>query len=157
MSRSLSTAAKTSAFGPQDGEVFLALIQIDHASFSAPYRFARNLQDVLKDGDTYQAFPFDIDVPAEDAEELPTVTLSIDNVSRAITDALVSLTTAPTVTLWIVLASSPSTIEAGPFALSLRDISYDAFKVTGTLGYERMLEEQFPGDIFSPRLFPGLF
>ena len=158
MSRTLSSAAKIAMHAPETGEVFLVLLTISHASLSPSLYFVNNLTDVVGPGSqTFTAYPFVIEIPAETDGSPPTVQLSIDNVSRAITDAVRSLPTAPTVTMSIVLASSPTTVEAGPFTLSLQDMTADAFVVTGTLGFERVLSEPYPGDVFSPATYPGLF
>lgn len=156
MSRSLSTAAKIAMHAPDTSQVFLVLLEISHASITT-LRFVNDSADVTTGGHTYTAYPFSIELPEESGEQLPRVTLTIDNVSRAITDAILSLTTAPTITMSVVLASSPGTVEAGPFALTLRDITHTAFVVQGALGFERMLEEPYPSATFSPANFPGLF
>jgi hypothetical protein len=44
----------------------------------------------------------------------------------------------------IVLASSPNTVEAGPFNMRLMNAQADANTITGTLGQE--------GDIFSQQV-----
>lgn len=62
-----------------------------------------------------------------------------------------------TVDLSVVLASSPSTIEAGPYRFTLRDVMYDAAIVEGTMRFEDVLNEPYPADSFTPARFPGLF
>lgn len=157
MARTLSAAAQIAIQAPQTGEVFLVLLVISHASLSPSLYFVNNLTDVTTGGHTYTAYPFTIEIPEESDGAPPTVQLKIDNVSRAITDAIRSLATPPTVTMSVVLASSPATVEAGPFALSLQDMTADAFVVTGTLGFERMLSEPYPGGVYTPKDWPGLF
>ncbi|MBE0598443.1 MAG: DUF1833 family protein, partial [Desulfuromonadales bacterium] len=105
----------------------------------------------------YQPFPFDIALPADRDDQISKVTLTIDNVDRAIVRAVRELASAPTVTLEIVLASSPDVVEAGPFEFTLQDAGYDALTVSGTLGYEDILNEPFPAGAFVPAAFPGMF
>jgi hypothetical protein len=88
---------------------------------------------------------------------MPNVTLSIDNVDRQIVNAVRALTGPPTVTVSVVLASSPNTIEAGPYQMTLRDASYDSLVVSGTLSVEDMMNEPYPVDLMTPANFPGLF
>lgn len=61
------------------------------------------------------------------------------------------------VTLSLVMASTPDTIEAGPFTFNLREVEYDAEFVSGNLLFEDILNEPFPADSFTPARFPGLF
>jgi hypothetical protein len=58
----------------------------------------------------------------------------------------------------VVLASSPNTIEAGPFAMSLQQAQADAQTITGTLGYESdIFSQQVPAQQYLPTSSPGLF
>lgn len=156
MSRSLSTAAKAAIHAGQTDEALLFLVAISHASITT-LRFVNNTEDVVSGGDTYSAYPFAVTLQDERDDQPPEVVLGIDNVTRAITDAIRALTSAPTVTLSVVLASSPSTIEAGPIVTTLRDATYDHLQVMGTLGIEQVLVEPYPGGTFDPRNFPALF
>ncbi len=161
MSRSLSTAAKAAIYGPQTGEVFLILLKISHASITSLY-FVNNSANVTSTADgtaqDYIAFPFLIDLPDDSDSNLPTVKLMIDNVDRSIMDEIRStLTGAPTITTWIVLASSPNTIERGPDIFTCRSVEYDQFAIEAELIYEDILNLQFPADSMNPNNFPGIF
>ena len=161
MSRSLSTAAKAAIYGPQTGEAFLILLKISHASISSLY-FVNDAQNVTSTVDgssqTYLAFPFLIEMPDDTDENVPTVKLMIDNVDRSIMDEIRStLTGAPTITTWIVLASSPNTIERGPDIFTCRSLEYDQFAIEAELIYEDILNLQFPADSFNPNNFAGIF
>jgi hypothetical protein len=57
----------------------------------------------------------------------------------------------------VVLASSPDTVEAGPFTMTLVAAEYDALVVTGELAFEDVLNEPFPGHGYIPSEYPGLF
>jgi hypothetical protein len=157
MSRILSTAARQAMFAAETEQVFLLLLTIAHADLAETIRVAHNSQDVVSRGETYLAYPFRIELPADRDDQVAQVQLSIDNVDRQIVQAVRSLSGSPSVTLEVVLASSPDLLEAGPFEFSLLDAGYDALTVTGTLGYEDVLNEPYPGDSFTPNLFPGMF
>ena len=83
--------------------------------------------------------------------------LSIDNVSRDIIASIRSIQTPPSVTMEVVLGSDPDTVEASFPDFELQHIGYDALTITGDLGIESFMSEPYPGDIFSPARFPGLF
>jgi hypothetical protein len=100
---------------------------------------------------------FDIDLPGQDQDNVPQVKLEIDNVDRIIVDAIRAISTAATVDIEVVLASSPNTIEVGPITMTMRNIEYDALKVRATLVFEELFTEPYPGDSFTPASHPGLF
>lgn len=156
MSRSLSAAAKAAIHGAETAEVFLTLLTISGTGMST-LRFVNNTQDVTSNGDVYSAYPFAITLQDERDDQPPEVTLVIDNITRAITDAIRSLAAAPSVSIQVVLASTPNTVEVGPIVTTLRAIRYTHDTVMGTLGIERVLVEPYPGGTFNPRDFPALF
>jgi hypothetical protein len=155
--RSLSSTAAAALYAPETGEVFLMLLTIAHAALTPSLRFANNTVDVMSRGDTYLGWPFQMMLPSELDDQLPTVTLQIDNVDRRIMEGVRALTSPPSVMLEVVLASSPDTVEAGPFAFTLRGCDYDALVVSGSLSFEDVLNEPYPAQTFTPGRFPGLF
>ncbi len=110
----------------------------------------------LDDGEPFIHFPFRVTLP-DDTEEAVRATLEIDNVDRQIVQAVRSISSPPTVTLEVVLASTPDVVEAGPFVFELQGARYDAAVVRGELAFEPILDLAVPGDVMSPGLFPGLF
>ena len=157
--RDLSDSALQSTFDQRTDQVWLVFLTIDHASLAAPIRLVMNEEDVIKGGETYIAFPFEIELPGESGEQLPSARLRIANADRMIMDQIRSTITlgAPEVTIEIGLASSPDVVEYGPMKMSLSDIEYDAFMVTGTLGGEEAMSRHFPADNFDNPNFPALF
>lgn len=155
--RSMSAAAKAAIFSQETDKVFLPLLEISHPTLEDPLRFVNNTENVTSNGDEYIAFHFDVDLPGEQDDQLPRVTLTIDNIDRAITQTIRSLTTPPTIRLWICLADTPDTIEAGPFEFELAAAEGNALTVSGELAYEPILNQRFPSGIFNPGNCPGLF
>jgi hypothetical protein len=155
--RSLSSAAVRALTAQETGEAFLMLVTITHDDLAAPLYFANNTVDVTSRGHQFLGWPFEVALPDEREDALPTVQLRIDNVDRRIMEGIRGLLTAPTVLLEIVLASAPDIIEAGPFNFTLRGVEYDALVITGTLAPEDVLNEPAMQYSFTPDLFPGLF
>jgi hypothetical protein len=156
--RPLSSTARASIFAQETAEVWLFLLTITHPQLDQTLRFVNNLTDIVSRGQTYLGGPFELVLPDEvDEDQPPRVSISIDNVDRTIVEALRSISGAPAITLEIILASSPDTVEAGPFDFTLRDATGDAVAVTGTLAFEDLLSEPYPAGTFSPANFPGLF
>jgi hypothetical protein len=157
MPRALSAPAKAAIFAQETGEVFLQLVTISHATLTPSLRFVENTVDITSRGNLYLACPFRMVMPAERDDAMPTVQLQIDNVDRLIIEGVRALPSRPTVTYEVVLASSPDTLEGGPFDFSLTGCEYDALVITGTLAFEDVLNEPAVQHSFTPAKFPGLF
>lgn len=157
MSRSTSLTFRQAVNAQETPEVFLILVTIAHASLDPPIRPVRNNEDIPSNGETFIRCPFEITLPIDDADQPPRAKLRIDNVDRRIVQAIRAATSAPTVTIQIVLASDPDTLEAEFTDLTLREATYDVGVVTGDLVPDLFAAEPYPGDVFSPALFPGMF
>ncbi len=159
MPRVLSAAAFRALYSQETAQVFLTCVTITHPSLAQPLRFVYNNQPIERNDGTYHPALFSITLPEESADSFPTVELSIENIDRSITDAIRLLPAPrPQVALDVCLASSPNTLEAGPFNLSLTGVTYDAMQVIGTLGLEDdLLNVAIPADIYTPINSPGLF
>ncbi len=153
----LSAAAKAALFGQQTDQVFLALLKIEHDDLAAPICVVNNYTDITSGSDLYSAFPFRVQLLSDQDENLPEAVLQIDNVDRSIVNAVRTITSAPTVTLSVVLAATPDTVEYGPIALTLRNVSWDALTVSGKLAVDPAIGKRFPGERMTPNLFRGLF
>lgn len=158
MPRTISAEARAAIFAQQTGEVFVVLLDLEHPAFTSPVRVCSDNRRVVSGGYAYDPFPFDITLPDETEDSPPRVSLRIDNVDRRIVSEIRRVSGAPVrVVVRVVLASSPDTVEAGPFEFALRDVTYDEQAVEGTLMYEDLLNEPFPADSFTPARFPSLF
>lgn len=158
MPRNVSQAALQGILAEETGEVFLATLKITHPDMATPIRVVHDKQDLVRADGTYIAFPFKLNLPTDSEDNIPKVSISIGNVDRQIIQSLRTLETPPNITLEVVLASSPNTVEVGPFDFELKRIQYDAFTITGELGYEEdFLDEPFPKDSFNPNTARGMF
>jgi hypothetical protein len=157
MARTTSNTLRTAVNAEETSEIFLILLEISHASISPTLRFVNNYTNITSGGNEYIAYPFTITIPSELEDSVPRVSLTIDNIDRSIMDEVRSLTSAPDVSISVILASGPDTIEAGPFETKLRNVDYDANSITGDLQAEDILNEPYPGVFFNPMNFPGLF
>ncbi len=153
----LSDAFKQAAFLQDTDEVFLALLTIAHADISPSIRVVNNTENITSNGNVFTAFPFDIELPDARETGVPRARLTIDNVSREIAQSIRLITTAPTVTIEIVMASDPDTVEQTWADMTLKNVKWDMFKMSGDLIFEEIEVEPFPAGQFSPASFPGLF
>ncbi len=157
MSRTLSNAALQAIYSQETNQVFLVLLEIDHADLVDPIRVVSNHQAITSNGQTYVPYAFEFDPPDEREGVITSAKLIIDNIDRTIVATIRSLTTPPTVTVSIILADSPDVIEAGPLTFLLRNVTYDVETVSGDLIYDELDNLNIPGDTFNPVDFGGLF
>lgn len=160
MSRSTSTLFKTMANAGETGEVLLALVTISHSSIlGGPLRFVQNLQNITSNGNVYQAFPFQITLPADGDDGPAKVTLTIDNIDRQIAQTIRSIapSSPPTVQVDLIVASQPDTVELSMPNMTLRNVTGDAFQIEGDLIMDEEDLIPFPEGLFTPQNFPGLF
>lgn len=157
MSRTTSATFKQAAFAQETAEAVIVLIQIDHPTLSDPIRLSSDGADTIHNGDTYVSYPFNLSLPDDPQEGLTKGQLTVDNVGRDIVPWLRAMASAPTVTIKVVLASDPDTVEAEFTNFELTNVSYDAQTITGDLGITTFMNEPYPGGSFLPSQYPGLF
>jgi len=155
--RSTSLTFRQAIYAQETDEVFIVLLEIDHADFASPIRVCNDSTDITSNGNVYTAYPFEIELPTDEDGDVPQARLIIDNVDRSLTEAIRSIQSPPTVRIMVVLVSDPDTVEIDLPGFVFTNISYDVMTITGTISIENFLNEPFPGDIFTPTQFPGLF
>lgn len=153
--RTLSNAAIAAMNAPQSGEVWLVLLTISNPSIET-IRVVNNNEDIVSRGNTYLAFPFEIELPGQDPDSPSSARLRIDNVDKRIVEAVRSISTPPIITIEVVLASQPDTVEIGYTDLTLRAVEYDVNSVRGELTFESIFSEPVTLTM-TPNRFPGLF
>ncbi len=156
MPRQLSSTAMRALFEAQTDQAFLILLTIEAEGLSQPIRVSSDGVNTASRGNEYTAFPFQIGMPPEEEDKPPQVTLRIDNVDLSIIQAIRTVTAPPTVTMNIVLASDPDTLEAEPCVLTLRNAMYDMSTIEGTLMHEDTLNQLTPSGTFTPNWFSAL-
>lgn len=157
MTRVVSPAALQAMLSRETAEVFLVTMRIMHSSFST-IRIVNNTEAIVKSDGTYQPFPFSIILPNDTDDQVPQMQVQFDNIDEMITDAVRTVTGRPTCSFEVVLASSPNTVEAGPYNFSIMSAQYDAKIVTCTLGFEEdILNQAVPCGIYNPGNSPGLY
>lgn len=157
MSRTLSSATVAALLKQQTEQVFLILIEIDHADLASPIRLVNNNADVTSGGDDYTAAAFEFTPPVEVDGSIKPSTIAFDAVDRSIIEAVRSISSAPTVTAEIIRADAPDTIEAGPWVFYLRNVTYNMTGVSGELVPDNGLRNNFGTVSYKNTSFPGLF
>jgi len=137
-------------------EAFLLLMTVT-PSGQPPIRMVNNTSDVVSRGNTFIAYPFTIDLPSNEEGQISSARIVLDNVSRTLVDEIRALASPLQVLLEVVLSSAPDTVEASFPDFTLRNVTYNALTIEGTLTLEDFLSEPYPKDILSGASFPGLF
>jgi hypothetical protein len=156
--REISQEAMQAILAQQTGEVFVPFLKIDHPDFANPIRLAMNTEAVTRADGDYMPYAFQINLPDQREDQLPQVTLTVDNTDLEVNDAIRTIQGPPTVTMDVALASSPDTVEIGPFQYSLTSATADANTIQGVLGFEDdIFAQQVPAQMYTPTSSPGLF
>lgn len=166
MPRQVSATAKAAAYAQQTSEAFIMLVTITHPSLtedvrvcSDPYELLPTAQvrGVVSNGVEYLFLPFAIEMPVQDDTGIARAKITVDNISREIVAAVRGADSALTISVSIVLASDPDTVEVSINDFRLDSVSYDSFTVSGDISVEYFDLEPFPARRFSPADFSGLF
>lgn len=141
----------------------LALLTITHPSLAVPIRLcsdavsATGATNVVRGGETYVAYPFDLILPSDTDEGPPRARLTVDNVAREIVQLVRAASPAPQVTMDIINAAAPDDTAAtfGPFKFGTPE--YDDYQVTTDLVIADNTLEPYPYRRYSAEHFPALF
>ena len=153
----VSSAFTSALMAQETSEAFIVLIKIDHSNLSAPIRVSSDGVNTTSNGETFIAFPFELELPISDPDQPPRARITIDNVDRSIVTAIRSISSEATVDIDVVLGSDPDTLEVSFTGFKLVNVDYDALVVAGDLSFEDFFSEPFPSRVFSPADFPGGF
>ena len=151
-----SDVFRASAFAAETAEVWLMLLKIEHPDLTAPIRIVNNNEEIVSNSQTFIGLAFDIVLPIDSPDRPPEVKITVDNVSRELIESLRSISSSPTVDIQFIRASDPDIVELEWNKFTLRDVRWDAQKITGTLSQADIVTEAFPADTFSPVQFRGL-
>lgn len=153
------TQARRDALYPQEtGDDVVLLLLIEHDDLDAPIRLSDAGGVLVEDPDTYTIDAFgetwvsaDIAIELPDqSEETPRARLTVPNVDTRIGEAVDTIHTPATCTIWGVLASDPDVIVAGPHShLKLRLVNGNALAVEGDLTRTELSREPWPKDTIS--------
>lgn len=155
--RVLTPQAASAIIARETEEVFLACLTLTHPDLDT-IRIVNNTETVIRVVGSYQPYPFEAVLPEDTDAASPHVTIRIDNCDREVTRKLRDLEGVPKCTLEVILASSPNTVEVGPFEFAVLSAEYDALLISVQLGYEEdFLNQAVPSQIYSPTNSPGLF
>ena len=156
MANDVSNAVKNAIYSGASERVFIALVEISHPETSKVVRFTSDGKDTTSSGKTYPPRPFKVRIPDDLEGKQPSAQLQISNLDTDLIDFIRTVVSPPTVELKIVLDSTPSTTERGPWKMQLTDVTYDRSELSGTLRAPSLLSEPFPGHTYNVQDYVGL-
>lgn len=156
MTRTLNNAVYRALLSRESDDGELVLLTIT-PPVGEVIRVARNSADVTSRGQVFLGYPFSLSILKDSPDAAPTAGLQIGNVDRRITDALQTLTAAPSFKIELALFSDPDTIWYTVSGLKLQDWTADAMTVSGPLIVERFASEPWPGLYVTPAFSPTLY
>jgi len=167
VSRTLSLTMRAAMNAEVTGEVAVVLLTIEHADLATPIRLSSDTTSRLTTdpliygtesrGNQFLFLPFSAVLPDDKDEAPPQAKVVIDNIDREIIPLLRSTSTPSSVTLELVLASSPDVVEMSYAALDLVAADYDSQSITISLAMDAFVTEPYPADTMNPSSFPGIF
>lgn len=158
MSRNFSPAAKQNVYATSADEPLLELIEITHPQLAVPARFVNDTVAIHVEGHEFFACRFDLSLPDDQDERVPSAKLEVDNIGRELTEWLeVSQGGAGArCRLILLLRSNPSNLEFD-MTMDLTGLSITNFRVSGELGFKNTLMQSAVAVRFDPTTSPGNF
>lgn len=136
---------------------FLMLIVLEHPDFPETVRLVNNTSDITSRGNTYTAFPMKMVLPPDDGESERLVNLEIDNTGLDLITLFRSITTPIEAKVEMILASDPDEVQMDVGEMLVRDITYDANKISAKLIMDDFLNTEIFSERYTPTNFRGLF
>ena len=133
------------------------LLSITPASGTEVIHLVNNNEPVVSNDITYMPYPFHLTLPLDTGDKIPQITLTIDNVDQLLINAIRELELAPTIRVQLITSAFPDLVEKDLDFLKLRNVSYDAMSITGTLEVASVWARKFPSEHVDPTHFPALF
>lgn len=158
MAKNYSTTLHETVNSVSAAEAPLLLLEIDHPDLSQPIRVVNDNQDLVHQGNTFVAMAFRARLPDDLEQGLPRAILSVDNVGKEMVSWLEASNGGQGATCRMiqVLRSAPDVVE-WETTLNLTDLRITQTEVTGSLGYEDLLNMPGVRLRYRPEVAPGLF
>lgn len=139
-------------------EAPLLLLEISHPGLTTPIRVVNDLQDLVSNALTYTALPFRARLPDDLEQGLPRAELSVDNIGKELVQWLEASGggQGASCRMMQVMRSAPNVIEF-EITLDLTNLHMSATEVSGTLGFENLLDRPACTWVYKPEVAPGLF
>lgn len=150
----MSDALKLEAFKQHTNVALYTILTIDYGGGS-PLRIVDGDEDIVSNGETYTAYPVEVELPSEDGN-VSRARLAICNVGREVMAAIAGVGKVK-VQIAIVTSLDLDTPEYGPTDFFLQEVTVNAETIQGDLVVDSYMMDAFPGVFYTPRGWPGMF
>jgi len=154
--KTLDTALKTSIEAQESTDELVVLAIIQHASIGSPLRMANAVVDVVSQGETFIAFPFEIDFP-QLSETNSRGRIQVQNVDLRIGQFLLSLQSPPMIELILVSSQDWDTWIVHLRRLYLRHFRGDGIRISADITTWDMATEPWPARRVVAANYPAVF
>ena len=158
MRSNITAQAKALINSPHCNKAFIALLEISHPLL-ATVRLANDQTDVVHNGNTYTAFPFEVKMLDETQNELTSTSVKLFWVDSSIKDLIQKVDDRPaTMAIKWVLEGDWDTVqwEISP-PLIVKKATIQSGQASFDLGLRSLRTEEFPYFNQDPYRFPGLW
>jgi hypothetical protein len=138
-------------------EVILLLLKIEHDTWTEPFYLVNNLTAITSNGQLYEPYGFNFSAPSSASSGQAVASVTIDDVDRRFTAAMRQIITNAQVTVSLIRASDPNTLELDPWVFELDVVSVQGSNITADLRKETILNNNLTGHVINADTFPGLF
>jgi hypothetical protein len=158
MPRTLPTAVVTAVNSQTTPSAFLVLLEAYHSTIGT-LRFVNNTENVVSNGQTFNAYPFSVLLPPDDPALQVRARLVLSHVTSELNvlRSVAGSRERATFSLKVIEGSDPDTILQSISGLVAASVSYNAETLEIDLTIDNFLTEPFPSATFSPSTFPGIF
>lgn len=158
MTRSYSSAYKSTLSSVSAQEAPLVLLEIDHPLLTVPVRVINDTQDLVSNGNTFIACPFRCILPDDYESQLPKAKLAVDNVGQ---DLMYWIETSnggqgSTVKFMQIMRSRPDLIE-WQITMNLYNVNVTMQEVTADLGFDNLFSRPAICIQYRPDNSSGIF
>lgn len=165
--RTISLSTRQALNAQETSAIPIFLFTIDHESLAEVIRLSTDPTERLQDypeiygttsrGNDFTFMPINMILPDDEDQTPPSFRVSFDNVLRDLIPTIRSISTPPSVTVEMVMASDPDTVETEWPNFDMVNVEYDANTVTVDLVIDSLVHEPYPYGTFTPSGFGGLF
>ena len=157
MARTISAGMREQLYRPQTNACYLTLMEFYSDDLTESIYLVNNNESITHNSQEYSPYNFNFTLPDEDESQALNTQITISNIDRRLTIALRSVRNPLNVRVRIIEASSPDTVEVGPFIFVMRDVSYNNRTITGSLQYLNYVDKNASKYTYSNLEFPGLY
>ena len=145
---------------PTIDDAFLFLLTVRDDSVPGQpvvLRGVNNLEDVVSNGETFVAFPFNLTLPTDQGQRPQNVKLTVANIGRELVNVLRKSMSPPDVTIELVLSGDPDSIQKRIDFLTVASVSYNAETIEFTLATSSVFQRKTISATYHPSEFKSLF